>query len=109
MAYSRKARVPRPSSGAPRRKTRERGVETAREQQAYDPGPWFPTPESSRVSRARYDSKNQIMEVDWVDGGLQYVYMGVPPSVWANFKRAVSKGKFVNRVLNQYSYAPKVD
>lgn len=81
--------------------------ETLKQEAAYAPGPWefF---DSSRVQRARYDSGQQILEVDWVDGGLSYLYQDVPPNIWANMQRVASVGKFVNRVLNQYPYAPRV-
>jgi hypothetical protein len=82
---------------------------SSRAQQAYEPGPWEYYPTSSRVSAARYDRVNQLLEVQWVDGGINYLYSDVPPSVWRNMNRVASVGKFVNRVLNQYSYAPKVD
>jgi hypothetical protein len=82
--------------------------ESARRQSRFDPGPWIGF-RSSRVSRARYDPDNQVLEVDWVDGGLSYVYYDVPPNIWRNMQRVKSLGKFVNRVLNQYEYAPKVD
>lgn len=73
---------------------------------AFEPGPWYGF-SSSRVSRARYDSKNRLLEVDWMDGGISYIYQGVPPNVWRNMRRSASIGRFVNRVLNQYAYAPK--
>lgn len=88
---------------------RQRVAQTAREEAAYDPGPWENFASSSRVSRARYDPKNQLLELDWIDGGLSYMYSGVPSNVWRNLLRAKSKGRFVNRVLNAYPYAPKVD
>ncbi len=106
MAYSRKVKLP--SSGGARRTRKAKVAETARETAAYDPGLWEYF-SSSRVSRARYDSDNQILEVDWVDGGLPYVYLEVPPEIWRNMRRVKSVGKFVNRVLNAYPYAPRVD
>jgi hypothetical protein len=36
--------------------------------------------------------------------GSRYVYFQVPPTVWKNFKRVKSPGRFVNRVLNAYAY-----
>lgn len=105
------AQVRRPSSGGNRRKARRRQpvAETAREERAYDPTPWWDFPASSRVRRARYDSANQILEVEWMKPGVPYLYFNVPPNIWGNMRRVKSVGKFVSRVLNQYSYAPKVD
>jgi len=96
-------------SGGNRRTRRKQAVpESAREEQSYDPGEWVYF-NSSRVYRARYDRKNMIVELQWMKPGLNYVYLDVPPNVWRNMGRVVSVGKFVNRVLNQYNYAPKVD
>lgn len=74
----------------------------------YVPGDWYYFPNSSRVSAARYDPDNLILEVSWVDGGLNYLYQDVPSTVWRNMRRVSSVGKFVNRVLNDYPYAPRI-
>jgi hypothetical protein len=82
--------------------------ETSRQDEDYAPGPWVYY-NSSRLYRARYDSSNQVLEVEWEDGGIPYVFLGVEPDVWHRMNNVVSVGKFVNRVLNKYPYAPKID
>lgn len=107
MPYRRGVRTP--GSAGYRRSRKLPVQETPRERAAYKPGRWEYFPESSRVSRARYDSENALLEVDWVDGGLSYLYRDVTPTEWRSMRRVTSVGKFVNRVLNQHDYAPKVD
>lgn len=51
----------------------------------------------------------QELQVQWDDNGRAYYYANVPPNVWKNFRRSASPGKFVNRVLNNYSYGPLVN
>lgn len=63
-------------------------------------------PASSRVEEAAYDKAHQRLYVGWKKPGQGYVYEGVPESVWRNFRRSASAGKFVNRVLNSYDYHP---
>ncbi len=94
-------------SGGAKRTRETRISASVREEQVFAPGEWEYY-SSSRVLRARYDRTNFILEVDWVDGGLSYLYMGVEPNVWRNMNRVTSVGKFVNRVLNNYAYAPRV-
>jgi hypothetical protein len=36
--------------------------------------------------------------------GTPWEYYKVPPNIWQNFKRSVSPGRFINRVLNGYPY-----
>lgn len=95
-------------SGGNRRKRRLPVTESPREEQSYEPGEWVYF-NSSRVYRARYDRKGQILEIQWMKPGMNYVYLDVLPSEWRNMRRVVSVGKFVNRVLSQHNYAPKVD
>lgn len=106
MPYDRKV------GGTPTPGRRNRGAplptsETLEQEANYQPGDWefF---DSTRVSRARYDGRHQLLEVDWVDGGLSYLYQDVPSNVWRNMQRSASVGKFVNRVLDQYPYAPRI-
>lgn len=66
------------------------------------PGPWVSV-NSSRVTQARYDGNNNQIQVIFRDG-TPWTYDGVPRNVWNNFRRSGSKGKYINRVLNDYSY-----
>ena len=66
------------------------------------PGPWYPF-SSSRVSEARYDKGLQQIQVIFRDG-TPWVYDGVEPNIWRNFRRSASPGRFINRVLNGYTY-----
>jgi len=83
-----------------------------------DQGPWgageappsfIPVTTSSRITEAAYSPRTRRLYVRFVKpqpGGTPWTYYDIPPNVWRNFKRAKSKGKFVNRVLNQYPYGP---
>ncbi len=74
---------------------------------------YFPTktsnPRDPRTAAAGYDKTTQTMRVEWGDGGAAYNYYGVPPNIWRNFRRAPSPGKYINRVLNYYTYGPADD
>lgn len=51
--------------------------------------------DSSSLAGAGYDREGQVMEVEFRSGGI-YRYLAVPPSVFAEFEAAESKGRFVN-------------
>jgi KTSC domain len=71
---------------------------------------YFPTPTSNppdpRTAAAGYDRATQTLRVEWGDGGPAYNYYGVEPGIWRNFRRVKSPGKYINRVLNGYTYGP---
>lgn len=71
--------------------------------------PYQPTPSINpgrpRTVAAGYDSKTQTMRVRFREG-VAYEYYDVPPQVWRNFRRVKSPGRFINRTLNHYPYAP---
>ena len=60
--------------------------------------------QSSRVSSAAYNSDTDRLYLTWVKPGRPYVYEGVTAEEWRQFLRSRSKGKFVNRRLNQKTY-----
>ena len=90
--------------------------------QKTDLGPWVETPNSSRVSRYRYDYLNDSMQVMWknnkraqsgpssptdLPGTVYGVLAGGGPISYEMFRgyaRAVSKGKSVNSMLNNWGY-----
>jgi hypothetical protein len=51
-------------------------------------------PEEPRTLAAGYDERNFILTVQFRDGTL-YNYYDVPPEMWSDFKRVVSKGEFL--------------
>jgi hypothetical protein len=59
---------------------------------------------STRINEAGYDPGSQRLYVRFQQGQVPWTYEGVPPTVWRNFRRSTSPGKFVNRVLNNYDY-----
>lgn len=71
---------------------------------------YFPTPTINpadpRTAAAGYDRATQTLRVEWGDGGAAYNYYNVEPSVWNNLRKVKSPGKFINRVLNNYTYGP---
>jgi hypothetical protein len=77
-------------------------TERLQPEQFSRPGPWYPF-SSSRVSEARYDKGLQQIHVIFRDG-TPWVYDGVEPNIWRNFRRSASPGRFINRVLNGYTY-----
>lgn len=75
--------------------------------QHHDLGPWQETPNSSRVSRLRYDYLNRAIQVQWRNNKNHgYIYEDVPYEGFRGFARVVSKGRYINSTLNGYSYRP---
>jgi hypothetical protein len=73
------------------------------------PPTFRPITTSSRITEAAYSPRSRRLYVRFVKpepGGTPWTYYDVPPNVWRNFLRARSKGKFVNRLLNNYNYGP---
>lgn len=78
-----------------------------RGEEEHDLGPWIETPQSSRVAAFRYDYLNQAVQVTWKakkagDAGRPYIYFGVPYETFRGMVRAVSKGKYIARLGNNY-------
>lgn len=70
-----------------------------------DLGPWVETPNSSRVSRYRYDYENRALQLQWSNNKNHgYVYRDVEYEDFRGFVRAMSKGQRVNSHLNQFDY-----
>ena len=66
---------------------------------------WIDTPESSNISRFRYDDVYQILEVEFKNGGV-YQYFDVPGGVFDQMQTALSKGQFLaQNVKGHYRYA----
>jgi hypothetical protein len=55
------------------------------------------------VKTGRYDPGLEQIHVIF-DDGTPWVYDGVPRNVWRNFRRSSSPGRYINRVLNGYTY-----
>lgn len=74
--------------------------------------PYQPTPSirppRPRTLAAGYDKDSETLRVRFRNGQV-YGYYNVPPNVWRNFKRVKSPGRFINRTLNGYPYAPEHD
>ena len=74
----------------------------------HDCSPWSHVSSSSRVSAYRYDYANRALQVQW-ENGLNHGYVyGIDEDLdyetYRRFAYAVSKGKSVNRILNDFSY-----
>ena len=77
------------------------------EGQAHDLGPWMPTPSSSRVKAYRFDHLQRQLQVTWRNEKNEgYLYEGVDYEGYRAFSRVASKGKYINRILNNYTYRP---
>lgn len=73
----------------------------------YQPTPSI-NPPRPRTLAAGYSESTHTLRVRFRNGQV-YGYYKVPPNVWSNFKRQKSVGRYINRVLNFYSYAPEAD
>ena len=72
---------------------------------AHDLGPWIETPQSSRVSRFRFDHLQRQLQVQWTNGkGPGHIYENVDYEGYRSFARVVSKGRHVNSTLNGKVY-----
>ena len=59
---------------------------------------------SSNIFEAGYDEKEQLMEVDFINGGI-YRYTNVPKSVWEAFLAANTPGEyFYHFIRSSYPY-----
>lgn len=71
----------------------------------HDLSPWTETPNSSRVSRYRYDYLNDAIQCQWRNQKNHgYIYLEVPYEGFRSFARAASKGRHINSTLNSYEY-----
>jgi hypothetical protein len=60
---------------------------------------------SSSIRAIGYDRVRRELFIDYIASPGNYVYEGVPPTVYAELLVAPSKGRFVNfRVKNHYRY-----
>jgi hypothetical protein len=91
---------------APRPQTSSAGRRNLRALQAFPRVEELPNLlpfESSRVAEAGYSRQSHTLYVRFVDG-TPWQYNNVEPNVWRNFRRSASAGRYINRVLNNYSY-----
>lgn len=57
---------------------------------------------SSALSGYRYDNKNHVLHIHFVDAS-KYCYLNFPPEVWDEFNKSSSKGEFFNHhIRNKY-------
>lgn len=69
----------------------------------YRPTPTI-NPGRPRTLAAGYDERSQSLRIKFRDGAY-YTYYNVPPSVWWQFQRAQSPGRFINSKLNSFPYS----
>jgi hypothetical protein len=70
--------------------------------------------DSTRVDRARYSNSRRELQVFWTNApsGLPYppyIYDGVDPATWTNFRLAGSPGQYVSNTLDHFPYRPAPD
>lgn len=71
----------------------------------HDLGPWIETPQSSRVSRFRYDHLQRQIQVQWTNNTNHgYVYEGMDYEDYRAFARVVSKGRHINTLTANKTY-----
>jgi len=68
----------------------------------YQPTPTI-NPGRPRTLAAGYDERSQSLRIKFRNGEY-YTYYNVPPSVWWQFQRAQSPGRFINSRLNSFPY-----
>lgn len=69
----------------------------------YQPTPTI-NPGRPRTLAAGYDERSQSLRIKFRDGEY-YTYYNVPPSVWWQFQRAQSPGRYINSRLNSFPYS----
>jgi hypothetical protein len=66
---------------------------------------WIETPESSNISRFKYDEERRILTVEFQTGAT-YDYFDIPPTIASELSAAPSKGQFLARsIKGVYRYA----
>jgi len=68
----------------------------------YQPTPTI-NPGRPRTLAAGYDDRTRTLRIKFREGEI-YEYYQVPPSVWWQFQRAQSPGRYINTKLNNYPY-----
>lgn len=59
---------------------------------------------SSNIHSVGYDSKQMILQIQFLNGGV-YEYYGVPENIFTQLMKAESKGKFaIRHIFNSYRY-----
>lgn len=62
---------------------------------------------STAIARYSYSTAEKALYITYISGAT-YVYRGVPESVFHSMKRAVSKGRFVNKKIKGFFPYEKV-
>jgi len=66
---------------------------------------WIETPESSNISRFRYDENAMVLTVEFKNGG-RYDYYDVPIAVFEGMRGAASKGQYLaHNIKGRFRYA----
>ena len=75
------------------------------ESDEQDLGPWLETPQSTRVSRFRYDFGKSAIQVQWRNNKNHgYIYEDASFDVYQAMAITASKGRYVNSPLNGLPY-----
>jgi hypothetical protein len=70
---------------------------------------WISTPDSTALDGFGYDAARRLLEVRFKHGKT-YVYLNVPPPVFARMQAAESKGQFVTEhVKGSFEFQDKRD
>lgn len=59
--------------------------------------------ESSNLKSVGYDAKNQILEIEFLDGGI-YQYLAVPASIYEGLMNASSHGQYFDRNIKKAGF-----
>jgi len=66
---------------------------------------WFETPESTNISRFRYETETLTLEIEFKNNNV-YQYFDVPEPTYVAFCQADSKGKFFSQnIRGVFRYA----
>ena len=68
---------------------------------------WISTPQSSNISRFKYDSRIQTLTIEFNNGSV-YDYYDIPESIYKGMQSAESKGSYLaTNIKKKYRYARK--
>ncbi|MFT6637677.1 MAG: hypothetical protein ACJAYP_000233 [Flavobacterium sp.] len=62
---------------------------------------------SSNISSIGYDEKNEILEIEFLSGGI-YQYLDVPVNVYEELMDADSHGKYFNEYIKEIYKTKKI-
>ena len=66
------------------------------------------TKDSSSIQWARYDEKNHVLHVQFIDNEMEYEYYKVSVAKWKALEKAASKGEYINHQIKPFHQYKKI-